>query len=1174
MLRAAKIFTLVLFAFTLIECSNNPGPMFEAVSPESSGVTFANNLVYTDTLTVLDFEYLYNGAGVGIADINNDGLLDIYFSGNMTSGKLYLNKGNSSIGDVGWKFEDITEQAAVATSVWVNGVTMVDINQDGFKDIFLCVAGTRNTPKEKTKNLLFINNGNSTFTESAASYGLLGTGHNIQSTFFDYDRDGDLDVYLLRNAFVEYSRNRARPKSVKGESSTTDQLFRNNGDQTFTDVSAEAGILIEGFGLGVQVCDINDDHWPDIYVSNDFITNDLLYINNQDGTFSNRARQYFKHETYNAMGNDVADINNDGLVDIVELDMLPEDNLRWKVTIMGNNYDEFENTLKFGYEPQYIRNTLQLNNGNGTFSEIGYLAGIEATDWSWSPLLADFDNDGFKDLFITNGYRQDITNLDFIKFSERTLRMGTEEGNKKERLEMLEKIPGIKVHNYIYKNRGDLTFSDQSKAWGLSSPGFSNGAAYADLDNDGDLDLVLNNIDEPATLYKNSTNTSSQKTSNYLKVDLQGASLNREGLGTKVYLKYQGNLQYQYFTAVRGFLSSVDPGLHFGLGKTTSIDSLEVIWPDGSYELLKDVKANQEIILRYSSAVPRTDAKEKAAAVPLPFTEVARQLGIDYTHQENEYVDFKVQPLLPHMHSKNGPGIAVSDVDGDGLEDFYIGGATNHSGALYLQQNNGKFKKGMTSGIDSIADDMGVLFFDADGDGDVDLYVASGGSEHEKDSAPYKDELYVNDGKGNFSKAADALPDVRQSGSSVAAADYDRDGDLDLFVGGRIVPGEYPLPADSYIFRNDSDKAGCRFTNATEVVAPGLIKLGLVTSALWTDVDNDGWIDLMIVGEFMPITCYKNNEGKTFTLLTNESLGHTSGWWNSLAAGDFDMDGDTDYIAGNLGLNTRYRGNKNEPLCIYANDYDKSGSIDPVMIMYSDGVQQIVHSWDDMVKQMTPIRARFRTYLPYAEATFEDSFTKVELASAQVVCGEWFETSYIENLGGGKFSIKAMPVNAQFSPVFGALPGDFDNDGNLDVLMIGNSYATEVSTGRYDACIGLYFRGDGKGNFASTSVQKSGFFADKDGKGLSKLILGDGHQLILAGNNNDTLTAHKLNTFKKYFRPDNDDSYALVKLKNGKTYKHEFYFGSTYLSQSSRSMEISDSISNVEVYNFLGQKKP
>ena len=739
---------------------------------------------------------------------------------------------------------------------------------------------------------------------------------------------------------------------------------------------------------------------------------------------------------------------------------------------------------------------------------------------------------------------------------------------------MLEKIPGIKVHNYIYKNRGDLTFSDQSKSWGLSAPGFSNGAAYADLDNDGDLDLILNNIDEPATLYKNSTNASANKASNFLKVNFEGARLNREGLGAKIYLKYHGNLQYQYFTPVRGFLSSVEPGLHFGLGDTNSIDSLEVIWPDGHYQLLKDVKANQDLTLKYSSAGPAIQKEAKAPASPLLFTEVARRIGIDYTHKENEYVDFKVQPLLPHMHSKNGPGIAVSDVNADGLEDFYIGGASNHSGALYLQQGNGKFKKGTTTGIDSVADDMGVLFFDAEGDGDVDLYVASGGSEHVKGSDLYKDELYMNDGKGNFRKVMDALPEVRQSGSSVVAADYDRDGDLDLFVGGRIVPGEYPLPADSYLFRNDSDKTGCRFTNVTEAVAPGFIKLGLVTSALWTDVDNDGWIDLMIVGEFMPITCYKNNEGKTFTPLAKESLGHTSGWWNSLTGGDFDNDGDTDYIAGNLGLNTRYRGNRKEPLCIYANDYDKSGNIDPVMTMYSEGVQQIVHAWDDMVKQMNPIRSRFRTYLPYAETAFEDSFTKAELESAYVVCGEWFETSYIENVGQGNFSIKVMPVNAQFSPVFGTLPGDFDGDGNLDVLMIGNSYATEVSTGRYDACIGLYFRGDGKGNFASVPVQKSGFFADKDGKGLSKLILKDGHQMILVGNNNDTLTAHRVNTPKKYFFADNKDSYAIVKLKNGNTYKHEFYFGSTYLSQSSRSMELSDSISNVEVYNFLGQKKP
>jgi enediyne biosynthesis protein E4 len=1164
-----RLFISILLLFTalaLSDCTDKPKPLFQSINPQSSGIQFSNNLVYSDTLTVLDFEYMYNGAGVGIGDFNNDGLQDIYFSANVTSSKLYLNKGN-------WKFEDITVHAGVTTSVWVNGVTIVDINQDGFKDIYLCVAGTRNTPARKKKNILFINNRDSTFTDSAAAYGLEGTGHNIQSTFFDYDKDGDLDVYLLRNAFVEYSRNRARPKSVKGESSTTDQLYRNNGDNTFTDVSDEAGILIEGFGLGVQVCDINDDNWSDIYVSNDFITNDLLYINNRDGTFSNKAGQYFKHATYNAMGNDVADINNDGLVDIVELDMLPEDNLRWKVTIMGNNYDEFENGLKFGYEPQYIRNTLQLNNGNGTFSEIGYLAGIEATDWSWAPLLADYDNDGLKDLFITNGYRQDITNLDFIKFSERTLRMGTDEGNKNERISMLNKIPGIKVHNYIYKNNGDLTFNDTSTEWGLSEPSFSNGAAHADLDNDGDLDLVINNIDAAASLYKNSAANLENKASNFIRFSFEGPHRNREGLGAKVYLKYQGKLQYQYFTPSRGFLSSVEPFLHFGLATTPVVDSVEVIWPDGKYELIKNIKANQVLKIKYASASHDGKPIQKANN-PLLFSEVSRDKGINFMHQENDFVDFKVQPLLPHMHSKNGPGIAVADVNGDGLEDFYVGAAANQVGAIFLQQANGKFKKGLFTQADTLADILGVLFFDADKDNDADLYMVSGGTEHTKNSPAYKDYLYLNNGKGNFSIAVDALPEIFQSGSSIVAADYDRDGDLDLFVGGRIVPGEYPLPANSYILRNDSDEKSCIFTEVTKEVAPAFFKLGLVTSALWTDVDNDGWLDLMITGEFMPITCFKNNKGKSFSSYGIKSFSHTSGWWNSLTAGDFDHDGDIDYLAGNLGLNTRYTAKEEEPLCIYASDYDKNGSVDPVMSLFLDGEKQVAHPWDDLVKQMPPFRARFRTYQPYAEANFNNSFSSAELKAAYVVCSHWFHSSYIENLGGEKFAIKALPIQAQYSPVFGMVNGDYDSDGNLDVLITGNSYSTEVSTGRYDASIGLFLQGDGNGNFTPWPITKSGFFVDKDAKGLSKLILQDGLEIVLAGQNNTNVKAQITVNKKRYFNPSPHHSYALVKLKDGKIYRHEFYYGSTYLSQSSRAMELSDNVVSYEVFDFRGNKKP
>jgi hypothetical protein len=1154
-------FTLVV----VIACKQRSDTVYEKLTPGETGVNFTNSLIYSDTLNVLDFEYLFNGGGVAAGDINNDGLSDLFFTGNMTSSRLYINRGN-------WKFEDITEQAGVSTTAWCNGVAMVDINQDGFKDIFIAVAGTRHTPERKRHNLLFINNGNNTFTESATAYGLEGTGHNIHAAFLDYDKDGDLDVYVLRNAFVEYSRNRARPKSVKGESSTTDQLFRNNGNNTFTDVSAEAGILIEGFGLGVQVCDINDDGWDDIYVSNDFITNDLLWINNQDGTFSNQAARSFRHTTYNAMGNDLADFNNDGLVDLVEVDMLPEDNYRWKVTIMGNNYDEFQNSLRFGYEPQYVRNTLQLNNGNGTFSDIGYLAGIEATDWSWSALFADYDNDGLKDLFITNGYRQDITNLDFIKFSERTSHMGTLEANKKERLDMLSRIPGITVHKYLYHNNGDLTFREVSDRWGLSSTAYSNGAVYVDLDNDGDLDLVANNIDESASVWRNSTIASgtNKDSANYLRIAFVGGRQNHEGLGAKVYVRNNGHLQYQYFTPFRGFLSSVEPYLHFGLAHTSSVDSLEVIWPDGNQQLLQHVRTNQVLTLNHANAKPAV-AKAKIVKAPL-FESVSSSGGPDFRHRENDFIDFKVQPLLPHMHSRSGPGITIGDVNADGLEDFFIGGAAKQSGQLFIQLKDGKIIRSASIPTDSLADTMGTLFFDADGDGDDDLYLVTGGTEENKRSAVYLDHLYLNDGSGKFNAAAkDALPELFQSGSCVIASDYDHDGDLDLFVGGRIIPGEYPLPADSYILQNDSDSKGCHFTNVTDKVAPHLSRLGLVTAALWTDVDNDNWCDLLIVGEFMPITLFKNMQGKGFNKISVESLRHSSGWWNSLTAADFDNDGDMDYIAGNLGLNTRYHGTRKEPLFINASDFDKNGSIDPVLSLYINGSRQVAHSWDDLVKQMAPMRARFRTYAPYAEASFSKSFSATEIQSSYEVSAEWFESSYLENKGNGNFTLTALPMRTQIAPVYGVLTQDFDEDGNIDALLIGNSYSTEASTGRYDASIGSFLKGDGKGHFVYADPRNTGFMVDQDAKSLVALVTPNASQLILAGINNSKLIAHRFPASGRYYTPSSDDAFAMITSGNGKRSKHEFYYGSTYLSSGSRKLRIPHDASDIVIQKFSGE---
>jgi len=818
---------------SLTSCTEGSLPLFSELSSNDTGIAFTNALVIGGEPSVLEFEYMYNGAGVAIADFDQDGLQDVYFTANMVSNKLYRNLGS-------FKFEDITESSKTNTSNWSNGVAITDINQDGYPDIYVCRGGPRSSSNQERANLLFINNGMKgeelAFKEEAAKWGLADEGYSVQANFFDYDGDGDLDMYLLSNALVDFNRNTSRPKDRTGKAPSADKLFRNNGDHTFTDVSKEANILIEGFGLGVESCDMNLDGWPDIYVSNDFLTDDFLYINQKDGTFKNEIADYMQHLTFNGMGNDIADINNDGLMDVVVLDMLPPDNKRWKLTMMGNNYDEFQNARDDGYQPQYIRNTLQLNNGNGSFSEIGQSLGIDATEWSWSALFADYDHDSRKDLFITNGYRQDITNLDFMVYGNNVLTMGTEEANRAKRLEALNKLPGIKLPNFLFKNSGNLQFKDISNESGFTKPTFSNGSAYADLDNDGDLDLVINNIDDPAGVFRNNIEIDSANT--YLKFRFQGSAPNLEGIGSQVEIYYGEELQKQYFTPYRGYLSTVESALHFGLGKTTKLDSIRVTWPNGNQQLLKDIATNQEIVLEQKNAIK---AHKKEKKLPLQFFYEIDSIGLEFAHQEDEFVDYKIQPLLPHMHSKNGPGMAVADVNIDFPDE-------NH-------------------------EDMGSLFFDADGDGDQDLYIVSGGSSHENGNSLYQDRLYQNNGSGNFSKI-DAIPKLNISGSTVNGADYDKDGDIDLFVGGRVSPGEYPMPTASILLENESTSHNIRFKKDTQTISKTFDELGMVTSALWTDFNDDSWPDLIVVGEFMAIRFFENNSGQLKEVTENTGKNH------------------------------------------------------------------------------------------------------------------------------------------------------------------------------------------------------------------------------------------------------------------------------------------------------------
>ena len=1093
MKNAILLLSITVFLVSCNEKSNvstAKTKIFNQLSTEQTGITFSNNLTETDSLNYLNYAYMYMGGGVAAGDINNDGLIDLFFTGNMVPNKLYLNKG-------GLKFEDISEKAGVSGDRrWFTGVTMADVNNDGLLDIY-CSVGGKFEPKE---NLLYINNGDETFTESASTYGIADIGNSIQATFFDYDRDGDLDLYVANypptrfnapNLFYQYKMN--NPKDVE-----TDKLYRNDGN-TFTDVTDKAGLRSFGLTNSATVGDVNNDGWPDIYISNDFTVPDYLFINNKNGTFSEHVKGLTKQTALYGMGVDIADFNNDGLLDIMQMDMTPNSNRRSKANMASMNPSLFWGTVNAGFGYQYMQNMLQLNNGMlhdslPDFSNVSRLAGVATTDWSWGPLFADLDNDGWKDIFISNGTRREINNKDFFnKLSKQRL-------TKDSLLKKTLAIPSEKIDNFVFKNNGDLTFTKVNEDWGIVFKGFSNGSAYADLDNDGDLEIIINNIDDNAVIFENK---SSEK-NNYITLKFKGPDKNKFGLGVKATVKANGLNQFQEMTLTRGFQSSVAPQLHFGIGKAEKIDTIHIVWPDTKVQQLVDVNKNQTIEIDYSKAKLPAKSRNSEEKKKLFVTENNPVITPAYQHVENLYDDFADEVLLPYQTSMLGPNIAVGDLNNDGLEDFIVGSSTQNQAGVFFQTPKGFVRQHLQAiDEDSAFEDAGILIFDADKDGDNDIYMVSGGNEFEFDSPMLQDRLYINDGTGNFIKSATALPKMLTSGSRVVGYDYDKDGDTDLFVGGRIVPKNYPQPADSYILENISTNGNATFEDVTEKIAPDLKELGMVTDAVWADIDNDGWTDLMIVGEWMPITIFKNNKG-TFKNLTKQyGLQKETGWWFSIKGGDFDKDGDLDFIVGNNGLNFKYQAKADETFDVYFNDFDKNKHGDIVLSYFNEGKKFPVRGRECSSQQIPAIKKKYKNYESYSVATLEDIYTKTDLEKSLHYQVRSFASVFIENKNG-TFIVHQLPNLAQVSSVNQIVIKDFDHDSNLDAVIAGNLYMTEVETPRNDAGIGLFLKGDGNGNFSPVPGYKSGLFIPGDVKDLATITI-KGKEYIIAAKNYDFL---------------------------------------------------------------------
>jgi hypothetical protein len=1087
-------------SFFLHSCSNQPTRDlypeqitggFELLPAEKTGVDFSNTIKESTYFNHYYYSQIYVGSGVAIGDINNDGLADVFFGGNQVSDKLYLNKG-------GFKFEDITQKSKLAiNSGWTWGVTMADVNADGYLDIYVSRNGNSENPSDR-RNQLYINNQDLTFTESAIKYGLADVGFSTQAVFFDMDNDGDLDMYQV-NQLADKKLLLINKIPKEQFKYFKDRLYRNDNGK-YTDVSKAVGISRDvAYGLSVNATDFNNDGWMDLYVANDYAEPDFMYYNNGDGTFTNVINEKLKHITQLSMGSDSGDLNNDGLIDLVTTDMTPEDHYRSKTNMASMSTERFNHLFEAGAHRQYMTNTMQINTGMGSFSDIANMAGTAFTDWSWASLVVDLDNDGWKDIIVTNGIKKDVDNNDYsIK-----LRKLDSDTTADDLFELSQAAPSQPIANYVYKNKKELQFEKITKDWGFDTPSFSNGMAYGDLDNDGDLDVITNNIDAPAFVYEN------KATGNFLKINLEGSEKNKFGIGAKAIIHHNGKKQIGVNTVTRGFLSSVEHGLFFGLGKDTEVEKIEVHWPNGKTNVFKNVSANQVIIADIANAKQIKQKKNNVASL---FTKVENtSIGLNFVHKENEFDDWQEQILLPHRLSQNGPFSTTADVNNDGLEDLFVGGAKDQPGILYLQNQEGKFSKSTSQpwSSDRVSEDLGCLFFDADGDDDLDLYVASGGNEFKLGDNALLDRLYLNDGKGNFRKDSRALPSIKVSSQSVISSDIDKDGDLDLFVGTRLIPGKYTFPADSYLLLNENGT----FKKATPERAPALQKIGMVTDAVFSDINKDGQDDLMIVGEWMDVKILINYDGSFIDKSSEFGLENTRGIWWSITAADLDGDGDDDYVLGNLGKNNKFKASKEHPFKVYANDFDDNGTNDVVLAKFYKDDYVPLRGRECTSQQMPYIGEKFKDFHSFASSKLFEILPENKLDKAVVYEIESFESIVLFN-NNTSFKKQTLPNAAQVSPIKSSIIKDVNGDAFMDIVVVGNHYGVEVETTRYDAGYGAVLLGGSDGTFEFINPTKSGFYVPYDSRHISKITVNNA-EMIIVTSNNEKLEAFNVRSQKK-----------------------------------------------------------